>query len=208
MADRHPRVYISGPMTGAPNYNYPAFGAAAQQWRALGWGVVNPAESFGGDASRPRSDYMRTDLEHLLTVDAIAMLPGWQDSAGARLEHAIAGELGLDVLDARSGLPLEPETALQEAQRIVHGDRHEAYGHPSVDFACTGRIWSSILERWLRTHGVSIDVPDLDPRVVALMMCGLKISRELHRPTRDNRVDIAGYAETCEMVAQAQAAGE
>lgn len=38
------RVYISGPMSGLPDLNFPAFNAAAQQLRELGLDAVNPAD--------------------------------------------------------------------------------------------------------------------------------------------------------------------
>ena len=101
------RIYISGPMTGLPDHNYPAFNAAEAQWEARGWTVRNPARNFGGDENRKREEYMRLDFEHLLEVDAIALLPGWQDSRGARAEIVVALELGLDVFDAITALPLE-----------------------------------------------------------------------------------------------------
>ena len=37
------RIYISGPMTGMPEHNFPAFHAAADRLRKAGWSVVNPA---------------------------------------------------------------------------------------------------------------------------------------------------------------------
>lgn len=88
----------------------------------------------------------------------------------------------------------ERESALQEAQRLVHGDRQAAYGHPIEDYTRTGRMWGAIL-----------GIPDIDPRVCCLMMAAVKISREVNAPKRDNRVDLAGYAECAEMVAQRQA---
>ncbi|WP_319942079.1 DUF4406 domain-containing protein [Pseudomonas quasicaspiana] len=38
------RIYISGPMTGLPDFNFPAFAAEANRLRGLGFDVVNPAE--------------------------------------------------------------------------------------------------------------------------------------------------------------------
>ena len=46
----------------------------------------------------PRADHLRADIGDLLDCDAILMLPGWEDSAGATLEHSIAVALGLEVL--------------------------------------------------------------------------------------------------------------
>lgn len=91
-------VYLSGAMTGLPNYNYRAFNRAAATLRMLGYDVFNPAESFDGDTTLPRATYMRKDIEALLTVDAVVVLPGWEQSKGASLEVAIARELGLPVI--------------------------------------------------------------------------------------------------------------
>lgn len=83
------------------------------------------------------------------------------------------------------------ETILEEAQRLVHGPRQQSYGHPFDDFSRTGRIWGAIL-----------GIPDVPPDKVALCLVGVKISREVNAPKRDNRVDMAGYAETLDLVRQ------
>ena len=82
----------------------------------------------------------------------------------------------------------QKDSILYEAHNLVHGVRGEDYGHPYEDFSRTAKIWSAIL-------GV-----DVTPEQVALCMIGVKISRECNKPKRDNRIDIAGYAETLDMV--------
>jgi len=84
------------------------------------------------------------------------------------------------------------ESILEEAQRLVHGDRGEDYGHPIEDFTRTGKLWGAILDI------------EVSPREVALCMVALKISREVNKPKRDNRVDAAGYFETLDMVDRAE----
>lgn len=84
-------------------------------------------------------------------------------------------------------------SVLLEAQRLVHGDRQAAYGHPFDDYTRTGRIW-----------GAMLGIPDIDPRLCCLMMAAVKISRECNAPKRDNRVDGAGYFECADMVARRQ----
>jgi hypothetical protein len=42
--------------------------------------------------------YMRADLRALLDCDAIFMLPGWRESRGATVEHAVAVACGIPVL--------------------------------------------------------------------------------------------------------------
>jgi hypothetical protein len=85
------------------------------------------------------------------------------------------------------------ETILEEAQRLVLGDRGESYGHPIEDFTRTGQIWGAIL-----------GTDPVPPEKVALMMIGVKISREVNASKRDNRTDIAGYAQTLQMVRERQ----
>jgi hypothetical protein len=89
-----PRIYIAGPMTGIPDQNYPAFHAAAERLRADGYWVVNPAEI---NVKHPGCWYsaMRADIQQLVTCEAIALLPGWENSRGATLEHHIAQNLGM-----------------------------------------------------------------------------------------------------------------
>lgn len=100
LADRpvkKPLTYISGPMTGLPNYNRPAFNKAADYLRSQGFTVWNPAEEFDSTHIYPRKVYMRQDIEALLKCESIVMLHGWEDSAGARLELEIARELEIDI---------------------------------------------------------------------------------------------------------------
>ena len=91
------RVYVSGPMTGRPELNYPLFNATAAALRKQGHEVCNPAEA-GLPEGATWSDYMRADIALLVTCDAIVMLPDWHESKGARLEITIARKLGLTAL--------------------------------------------------------------------------------------------------------------
>lgn len=91
------RIYIAGPMTGLPEFNYPAFNAEAKRLRALGYEVENPAEN-PAPACKTWAGYMRKALPQMLSCDAVALLPGWQSSKGARLEITVARELGMRVL--------------------------------------------------------------------------------------------------------------
>lgn len=91
------RLYLSGPMTGLPEFNFPAFHAEASRLRGLGFDVVSPAE-LNPDPSATWHDCMRRDLAALLTCDAIALMPGWQKSAGAHLEMHVAHRVGMEIL--------------------------------------------------------------------------------------------------------------
>ena len=89
--------YLSGPMTGLPDYNRPAFNDAAKYLRSQGYKVWNPAEEFDASYIHPRKYYMRKDIEALLHCESIVMLHGWENSAGARLELEIARELEMNI---------------------------------------------------------------------------------------------------------------
>lgn len=91
------RVYIAGPMSGLPELNFPAFHAEAARYRAEGIEVVNPAE-INADPDAGWHACMRADIRELVTCDAIAMLPGWERSKGASLEHHIARSLEMKVV--------------------------------------------------------------------------------------------------------------
>jgi len=93
------RLYVAGPMTGLPALNFPAFHAEAARLRALGFDVVNPAE-INTDPGVPWAKCMRDDIRELVMCDGIVLLPGWQQSRGANLEHDIAFRLEMDVIYA------------------------------------------------------------------------------------------------------------
>ena len=80
------------------------------------------------------------------------------------------------------------ETILQEASRLVHGDRGESYGHPIDDFQRTADLFNTM-------RGTFLTAED-----VALFMICVKLSREANKHKRDNLTDLCGYAETYMMV--------
>ena len=91
------KVYIAGPMTGLPEFNYPAFFAAADRLQAVGIEPINPARIDGREGCKTWLDYMRASLLDIAACDGIAVLPGWGDSRGAALEVHIARSLDLPV---------------------------------------------------------------------------------------------------------------
>lgn len=93
------RIYIAGPMTGYPSYNFPAFDAADRALTQAGWETLNPAqmdrdEGFDPDRDTPTREWldeaMQRDLDALMAADAIALLPGWEESTGAKGEYGLA----------------------------------------------------------------------------------------------------------------------
>jgi hypothetical protein len=89
-------VYLAGPMSGLPGWNYPAFHQAAAALRAAGYQVVNPAEN-GLPPEAHWEHHMRRDLAALVTCGRVATLPGWQSSRGAQLEVHVAHTLHMTV---------------------------------------------------------------------------------------------------------------
>lgn len=74
------------------------------------------------------------------------------------------------------------DSILQEAQRLVYGDRGEDYGPPDENFARTVDIF-----RAMTGH-------DLTPHEGVLFMVAVKLARIATCPRkRDNYVDGAGY---------------
>ena len=92
------KVYIAGPMTGLPQFNRPAFHQAALNLSFEHHVPLNPAILPDG---LTESDYMAVGITMLQRADAIFLLTGWQFSAGARAEHALALKLGLEVIEQR-----------------------------------------------------------------------------------------------------------
>lgn len=96
------KVYIAGPMSGLPEHNYPAFQEATRKWRDEGHEVLCPTECFDGDKTREHWEYMATTLPMVLEAEAIAVLPDWSSSHGARAEMLLAQITGKEVYDAVS----------------------------------------------------------------------------------------------------------
>ena len=88
------RLYVSGPMSGMTDLNYPEFHRVSNLLIGAGFTVVNPAETEELAGYR---DILREDLRSMLNCQAIATLNGWEHSSGARNEVMVAGILGMHV---------------------------------------------------------------------------------------------------------------
>lgn len=119
------RVYLAGPMRGYPDFNFPAFHVGARRLRDLGYEVFSPAErdiaahgenvnaSATGnlddikDTGFSLRDALAADTQWIaLKADAVVVLPGWEESSGARAETALARALGLPVWTIDEALTL------------------------------------------------------------------------------------------------------
>lgn len=112
-------IYLSGPMRGYKDFNFPAFDKAAAELREEGHEVFNPAEkdrehdpvgktwkSKDGDIVKAESKgfdrrvAIRADLDYIIDhADAIALLPGWEASKGANAELWLARFLDLKEIE-------------------------------------------------------------------------------------------------------------
>lgn len=76
----------------------------------------------------------------------------------------------------------ENKTVLEEAQKLIYGDRQAAYGSVTTNF-------TNIANGWATIFGTTVT-----PEQVGLAMAWVKICRQVNKPSRDNLVDLAGYA--------------
>ena len=76
------------------------------------------------------------------------------------------------------------ESILQEAQKLVYGDRAKDYGDVGECFRLAGRIAKEITPS---------DAPVAEAGIY--FMIALKFARHKHLPKRDNLVDVAGYTD-------------
>ena len=93
------KIYISGKITNNANYKA-EFEAAELALKIAGFQPVNPAEEYLPDGAT-WADYMRQDIKLLCDCDAIYMLNGWRESAGAKIEHKLAQDLGIEIIYER-----------------------------------------------------------------------------------------------------------
>lgn len=99
------KIYLSGPMSGIPEFNAPAFAAYAAKYRAEGFEVVSPPELDAETDDFAYESCIKRDMRVLVDagVQALYMLPGWQKSKGANLEKLLAELTGIPCFDAETG---------------------------------------------------------------------------------------------------------
>lgn len=90
------KLYISGPMTGIAQHNFPAFNMANSWLKQVGYETENPAAK-GVIEEWTWEDYLKYDIHKLIECQGIATLNGWSRSKGANLEVHIARALSMPV---------------------------------------------------------------------------------------------------------------
>lgn len=114
------KVYLAGPMSNIPFFNFPAFFKAEELLKSQGHEVFSPArhdvETYGhfwkecpngthkeldslGRHVPTYKEVLKVDLNWILdNAEAIALMPGWEKSKGVAAEKALAECLGLKEL--------------------------------------------------------------------------------------------------------------
>lgn len=159
------RLYIAGPMTGIPRFNFPAFIEMADRLRdtpvsdELGgrFDVVSPAElddpvdrqrAFDSPDGSPIhyenghtwGDFLARDVKLLADdgIEAIVVLPGWENSKGARLETFVGYAL--------MGKPI------CEVTWVADMPVFEKVSDFRLVKAWAGSLWSAALDGWRFAH--------------------------------------------------------
>jgi hypothetical protein len=94
---RGSKIYLAGPMRSLPDGGLASFTAAKQALSNRGYHVVSPLDHDKESGIDPKTACLPQlrraiiwDLQQAAHADAVVLLPGWQQSEGARLELALA----------------------------------------------------------------------------------------------------------------------
>ena len=98
------KLYIAGPMSQLPEFNYPAFMDAERHLVAAGYEVENPARPGQVDGWTWQ-DYMKRGIRQMLDCEGVALLPGWDLSRGACIERELAMTLDIFCAELIHWLP-------------------------------------------------------------------------------------------------------
>lgn len=131
------KIYLSGPISGKPDANYPEFNDAAALVRAAGADPLLPHDIMPDHLGRCIPDgpiqphsrhtyacHMRADIIAMLGCDAVVMLPLWEQSPGARVEHMTAAACGVPIfyLGEHGSMKTSACSHLFEAVREANGE--------------------------------------------------------------------------------------
>lgn len=114
-------------------------------------------------------------------------------SASASAERMVVNVPEVEFVRPEASKP--EENILEEAMRIIYGDREQAYGSPRFNLDTIAQFWSVYIDRKFPEHAQANGGHYITAEDVAQLMILLKTARLIHNPThRDSLVDQAGYA--------------
>lgn len=122
------KIYIAGAISNNPDY-MEQFKAAEERLRAAGHEVFNPAKNQG----YTYKEYIDIGLFELAHCDAIYLLKGWEDSAGATLEYTYAKTVGLEVRDQEDESRNEFAKSMKELNMAIRQMKLKARKALTVD---------------------------------------------------------------------------
>lgn len=138
------KLYLAGPMSWHPQFNFPLFDETAHQLRAKGYDIVSPAElddpvvrkaALASPDGEPNGiphgqtwgDFLSRDVKLIGDeVDGVAVMPEWWTSKGARLEAFccwLTDKPVYSVMDILGGLdprPFDGRIVMLGAQGLPH----------------------------------------------------------------------------------------
>jgi hypothetical protein len=94
-AMKNTRLYSSGKITGDGDYENKFLAAALGLTKAGYTDIENPV--YHASAGDGWNTAMRKVLSVMLAYGGVALLPDWEESAGARIEARLAREVGIPV---------------------------------------------------------------------------------------------------------------
>lgn len=85
------------------------------------------------------------------------------------------------------------QSILTEAETLINGPRRVSYGDAKESFVRLAKLFSEVLKQKLTAP--------ITPHESALLLVVLKLSREIGKPDRENRIDGSAYFELADQVA-------
>ena len=97
-------LYLSGPITGHPDF-FETFDSFERKLREKDFTIINPAkcinskalQEFINDEKFTYKYCLHRDINFIFHVDAVTVMPGWENSKGARLEVFVAASVGIPI---------------------------------------------------------------------------------------------------------------